>query len=220
MKKTAVMLYPYFSLQEITCLTACLAVWFGEKLDFIASEKKPYESEDGFQVIPTKTFDEVDSRGYDLLIMPGIINPLPALSDEKNISFLKGCAGSDTLIASISSAPILLCRAGLLDNTKFTAGFFMQMAETFDFVKTENFTHKPVVEDKNIITGIGFAFREFAERVLKRLDYDIGDKFMMPVDKEYTEEELTFYWTDEDYKEFKEELKDYPSLLKSVPKTI
>lgn len=218
MKKIAVMLYPYFSLQEITCLTACLAVWFGEKLDFIAPEKKAYESEDGFQVIPTKTFDEVNPRGYDLLIMPGIIDPMPALSDEKNISFLRELSGN-TLIAAISSSPILLCRAGLLDNTKFTAGFFMQMAETFDFVKTENFTHKPVVEDKNIITGIGFAFREFAERVLKRLDYDIGENFMMPVDREYTEEELTFYWTDEDYKEFKEELKGCSSLIKSAKTT-
>ncbi len=212
MKKTAVMLYPYFSLQEITCLTSCLTVWFGEKLDFIASENKPYESEEGFRVLPTKTFDEADPREYDLLILPGIIDPLPALSDDKNISFLKGFAGGDTVIAAMSSAPLLLCRAGLLDNTKFTAGFFMQMAEMFDFIKTENFIHKPLCEDKNIITGIYMAFREFAELVLKRLGYDVGEDFMMPVQREYTEEELTFYWTDEEYEEFREELKSYPSL--------
>ena len=42
MKKFAVILYPDFSLQEITCLTSALTVWFGEKLDFIASEDKEY----------------------------------------------------------------------------------------------------------------------------------------------------------------------------------
>ena len=40
MKKFAVILYPDFSLQEITCLTSALTLWFGEKLDFIASEDK------------------------------------------------------------------------------------------------------------------------------------------------------------------------------------
>ena len=36
MKKIAVLLYPDFSLQEITCLTSVLTVWFGESIDFIA----------------------------------------------------------------------------------------------------------------------------------------------------------------------------------------
>ena len=39
--KYAVLLYPSFSLQEITCLTSALTVWFGEGIDVIASERKP-----------------------------------------------------------------------------------------------------------------------------------------------------------------------------------
>ena len=53
--KYAVLIYPNFSLQEITCLTSCLTVWFGEKLDIIASERKEYVSEEGFCVMPAKT---------------------------------------------------------------------------------------------------------------------------------------------------------------------
>lgn len=45
MSKFAVILYPNFSLHEITCLTSALTVWFGEKIDFIASENKEYYSE-------------------------------------------------------------------------------------------------------------------------------------------------------------------------------
>jgi 4-methyl-5(b-hydroxyethyl)-thiazole monophosphate biosynthesis len=37
MKKFAMLLYPDFSLQEVTTLTSVLTVWFGEKIDFIAS---------------------------------------------------------------------------------------------------------------------------------------------------------------------------------------
>ena len=53
MKKFAVLIYPDFSLQEITCLTSVLSVWFGEKIDFIASEKREYKSEEGLFVFPT-----------------------------------------------------------------------------------------------------------------------------------------------------------------------
>lgn len=109
-RKFAVMLYPDFSLQEITCLTSVLTVWFGEKIDFI----------------------------------------------EK-----------------------------------------------------ENFIHKGVVTDGNVITGIGMFFREFAEAVLKHFEYDFGTELMTEKAADFSEEQLTFYWSDEDYQEFLEELKDY-----------
>ncbi|HBH95333.1 MAG TPA: hypothetical protein DDX91_06235 [Ruminococcaceae bacterium] len=209
MKKYAVLIYPNFSLQEITCLTSCLTVWFGEKIDIIASEKKPCASEDGFSVMPDKTVDEAEVGDYDCLILPGTIFPLQPLYDERLIDFLRGGRNANTLIAAISSSPILLSKAGLLEGKDFTSGCFMQMAETFSFVEKEHFVHKPVVEDGNVITGIGMFYREFAERVLNRLGYDVGDHFMDTSGQEFTEEELTFYWSDEDYKEFLEELKEF-----------
>lgn len=208
-KKYAVLIYPNFSLQEITCLTSCLTVWFEEKIDIIASEKRLYTSEDGFSVMPDKTVEEVSVSDYDCLILPGTIFPLQPLYDEKLIDFLKQGKNADTLIAAISSSPILLSKAGLLEGKNFTAGFFMQMAEAFTFVDKNRFIHKPVVEDGNVITGIGMFFREFAERVLNRLGYDVGERFMDTSGQEYSEEELTFYWSDEDYKEFLEELKEF-----------
>lgn len=209
MKKFAVLLYPDFSLQEITCLTSALTIWFGEKIDYIASENKEYWSEDGLRVIPTKTTADTKITDYDCVILPGTINPLPALFDEKLIEFIRSGNGSDIVFAAISSSPILLSKAGILAGKKFTSGFFMQMADTFDFVEKDNFTHKGIVEDENVITGIGMFFREFAEAVLRKFGYDIGDSFMRDTPNEYTEEELTFYWSDNDYQEFLEELKAY-----------
>lgn len=208
-RKYAVLLYPDFSLQEITCLTSVLTVWFGEKIDFIASENKEYLSEDGLRTLPTKTTDEVKITDYDCVILPGTINPMPALYDDKLIDFLKSGVGTDVVFAALSSSPILLCKAGILKGRKFTSGFFMQMADTFDFIEKENFIHKGIVTDGNVITGIGMFFREFAEAVLKRFEYDYGPELMTEKSDEFTEEQLTFYWSDEDYKEFLEELKDY-----------
>lgn len=208
MKKIAVLLYPNFSLQEVTTLTSCLTVWFGQTLDFVGTEIEPYRSEDGFLVTPTKRAGDVSAGDYDCVILPGIIDPMPALFDETLTDFLRGAA-ENTLFAAISSAPLLLAKAGLLDKRKFTAGFFMQMVDHFSFIPRENFVHRPVVEDGNVITAIGFAFREFAEAVLKRLGFDPGEKFMWPMEGEYTEEELTFWWEEADYQEFLQELEEY-----------
>lgn len=209
MRKFAVLLYPDFSLQEITCLTSALTVWFGEKIDFIATEKKEYASEEGLRIIPSKVTTEVKITDYACVILPGTVNPLPALFDDKLIRFLKEGADSDVVFAAISSSPLLLSKAGILRGKKFTAGYFMQMADTFSFIEKDNFIHKGIVADGNVITGIGMFFREFAEAVLQRFGYDVGNGFMRDKPEDYSEEELTFYWSDNDYQEFLEELKAY-----------
>ncbi len=209
MGKYAVMLYSDFSLQEITCLTSALTVWFGETIDFIASENKEYRSEEGLRVLPTKTIAESKITDYACVILPGTVNPLPALFDEKLIGFLKSGINTDVVFAAISSSPLLLSKSGVLNGRKFTAGYFMQMADTFSFVEKENFLHRGIVEDGHVITGIGMFFREFAEAVLKRLGYDVGTNFMRYDPAEYTQEDLTFYWSEEEYQEFLEELKGY-----------
>lgn len=209
MKKFGVLIYPDFSLQEITCLTSALSVWFGEKIDFIATENKEYKSEEGLFVFPTKTTEEIKITDYGCLILPETTNPLPALFDEKLIDFLKSGAETDVVFAAISSAPLLLAKSGILEGKKFTAGFFMQMAEVFPFIEKKNFVHKGVVSEGNVITGIGMFFREFSEAVLRRFGYDIGENFMRVEPKDFSEEELTFYWSEEEYAEFLEELREY-----------
>lgn len=209
MSKFAVILYPNFSLQEITCLTSALTVWFEEKIDFTASENKEYCSEEGLRVVPTKTMADTNITDYDCVILPGTINPLPALYDDRLIDFLKSGINTDVVFAAISSSPLLLAKAGVLKGKKFTAGFFMQMTEVYSFIEKENFIHQGIVCDGNVITGIGMFFREFAEAVLQRFAYDIGNNFMRDKPTDYTEEELTFYWSEEDYREFLEELKEY-----------
>ena len=91
MSRFAVLLYPSASLQEITCLTAALSVWYGESIDYIAGEDKEYRSEEGLRLLPTKTAAEADPADYDCVILPGTIDPLPALHDEALVAF---CAGA------------------------------------------------------------------------------------------------------------------------------
>lgn len=114
------------------------------------------------------------------------------------------------MISSISSSPLFLLKSGVLQGLKYTAGFFMQMANHFGFLEIKNFVHQPLVEDGNIITAIGFVFREFALAALNKLGYDPGDNYMRyPIEKEYSEAELAFYWNERDYIDFLAELAEY-----------
>jgi len=106
-KKYAVLLYPKFSLQEITCLTSCLSVWFGEELEMLASKREPVESEEGFCVIPAKTVEEAHVSDYACVILPGTIDPLPALYDDKLIDFLR--QGRETKLCLRQSPPHRCC---------------------------------------------------------------------------------------------------------------
>ena len=74
MNRVAVLIYPDYSLQEITCLTSALAVWYGESIDYIASEDKKYFSEEGLPVSPTKTVEGTKITDYDCVILPGTVN--------------------------------------------------------------------------------------------------------------------------------------------------
>lgn len=210
MKKIAVLIYPYFSMQEISCLTDALAVWFEQSVDIFASTKEIIKSEDGFQCIANKTLDEFNVNEYACVIMPGMLNPLPALFDEKLISFLSSLKGKDILIAAICSSPMLLAKAGLLEDYKFTSGIWEEITTYLEFIPNENIVRKPVVKDKNLITADSFAFREFAAEVIRTLGIDECEGGIFnAVTREYTEEELTYRMGEEAFAEFLEEYRGY-----------
>ena len=107
------------------------------------------------------------------------------------------CDDKEIIIASISSSPILLGKAGILKNHKFCCGLFEEVMDEYPVVPRENIVRKPLYEDGNLITAIGFAFREFAVAVAKKVGIDCSENIFDPVTREYSEEELVFHITEE-----------------------
>lgn len=198
MKKVACVIYPNFSLYEIVDLTSSLVLQYGIKVDYIAANKENILSEDGLICQATKTFDEVELNEYSCIVLPGMSDFTSALKDELLIQFLKQLKGKSIVIAAISSAPILLAKAGLLEDITFTGGIWQNFFGYFDFLSKENLMPKTIHQDKNIITAIGFAHQEFAKKVLATLglcdDIEIVEK---------PSEELIFNMSDEEFAEFK-----------------
>ena len=135
-------------------------------------------------------------------------NIVPALQDGKLISFLKGLDEQDVLIAAISSAPLLLAKAGLLNNTKFTGGIWQNFFAYFEFLPRENFKAKAVLQDKNIITAIGFAHLEFARKVILGLGLAENTDNYFKEPNEYSEEDLIFTLSDKEFDEVKQSIEN------------
>ena len=208
MKKVLCIIYPNFSLYEVVSLTSTLALSFGVEIDYVGSDRNIITSEDGLACQPTRTLDEVVLEDYSCVILPGMINIAPALHDEKLISFLRSLKQQEILIAAISSAPILLAKAGLLKDTKFNGGIWQNFFDYFEFLPRENFKAKAVLQDKNIITAVGFAHQEFARIVLLSLGLVDSAENYFKEQNEYSEEDLVFTLSDKEFDEVKQSIKN------------
>ena len=208
MKKVLCIIYPNFSLYEITALTSTLALSFDVTIDYAASDHSMVVSEDGLSCQPTKTLDQIRIEDYSCVILPGMVNIGPALQDEKLISFLRDLGEQDILIAAISSAPLLLAKAGLLKDTKFTGGIWQNFFDYFEFLPRENFQPKLVVQDKQIITAIGFAHQEFARRVILSLGLAENTDNYFKERNDYSEEDLIFTLSDKEFDQVKRSIEN------------
>ena len=208
MKKVLCIIYPNFSLYEITALTSTLALSFDVTIDYVASDHSMVVSEDGLLCQPTKTLDQICIEEYSCVILPGMVNIGPALQDEKLISFLKDLGEQDILIAAISSAPLLLAKAGLLKDTKFTGGIWQNFFDYFEFLPRENFQPKVVVQDKQIITAIGFAHQEFARKVILSLGLAENTDNYFKERNDYSEEDLIFTLSDQEFDQVKRSIEN------------
>ena len=208
MKKVLCIIYPNFSLYEITALTSTLVLSFGVTIDYVASDHSMVVSEDGLPCQPTKTLDQIRIEEYSCVILPGMVNIGPALQDEKLISFLRDLGEQDILIAAISSAPLLLAKAGLLKDTKFTGGIWQNFFDYFEFLPRENFQPKVVVQDKQIITAIGFAHQEFARKVILSLGLAENTDNYFKERNDYSEEDLIFTLSDQEFDQVKRSIEN------------
>ena len=208
MKKVLCIIYPNFSLYEITALTSTLALSFDITIDYATSDHSMVVSEDGLPCQPTKTLDQIRIEEYSCVILPGMVNIGPALQDEKLISFLRDLGEQDILIAAISSAPLLLAKAGLLKDTKFTGGIWQNFFDYFEFLPRENFQLKLVVQDKQIITAIGFAHQEFARKVILSLGLAENTDNYFKERNDYSEEDLIFTLSDQDFDQVKRSIEN------------
>lgn len=192
-KKAAILIYPEFSNYEISIVSAIFKT-FEKEIVVFAAEKNVVDSEEGFHFIPDKILDEFSIEEYDCLLLPGMWCFPSVLNDERYISFLRQFKNNESIIiASISSSPILLAKAGVLEGKKYCAGLFEEDIDKYDFFNRECIVKAPLVTDGNLITAMGMAYREFAIEVARKLNLDCDEGWFSGIKKPIKAEDYTFF---------------------------
>jgi putative intracellular protease/amidase len=170
--KTAVLVFEYFSNYEISIALSVMGQC-GRIFDVFCKNEYA-KSEEGLTIKRTKPLDECNVDEYDSLLIPGCMDLRDIIDDEQIRRFLQQFDLPHMVIASISSSPLLLYKAGILEGKKYIAGLVKEelLEEGFTMeelsgmrditeLKNEDGTIDTYMVDGKLLTGIGGGFREF-----------------------------------------------------------
>lgn len=120
------------------------------------SDNNVVKSAHGVKVLADKTFIEINFEDYKGLYIPGGLPGATNLAkDEKIVEAAEMYLQEDKYVAAICAGPIVLDRAELLKNKKFTCfpGFEQNLS-------VQDRLDEPVVFDENMITAMGPSFAQ------------------------------------------------------------
>ena len=169
MKKVLILLAEGF--EEIEALgTADILIRMGAEVVLAAMKKTAVAGSHNITVNSDALFDDLDQSEFDAVVLPGgLPGSLNLYNDDRVIDILHEFAAENKVTAAICAAPMVLDKAGLLENRRFT----MYPAE--DLYKYLRDNKRPqsdmVVADGKVITGKGpGATPYFAAAVAAALD--------------------------------------------------
>ena len=141
--RTAYVLYPDFTALDLIGPYEILSRWPGAEVHFVASSPEPLTSDRGLTVIPTDTPDTMPQP--DLIVVPGSENPLPVMSDEVLLGWLRDAAPGCAWTASVCSGAGVYGAAGLLGGRRTTTHWAFR-----DVVRSQG---AEVVDDRVVWDG-------------------------------------------------------------------
>jgi transcriptional regulator GlxA family with amidase domain len=116
--KIAYVIYPDFTALDLVGPYEIISRWPEADVHFVARTLDPVRCDVGLTVIPTDTPDTLPDP--DLIVVPGSGNPVPVLSDEVLIDWLRETAPRCEWTASVCTGAGLYAAAGLLEGKKTT----------------------------------------------------------------------------------------------------
>lgn len=208
-KRIALLVYPEFSLQEVSNLMFLFRWNYDTLTDVIYTKMEAVKSEEGINILPSKTYNDFCINDYDCLILPGCSDTKEAIRNKELNTFLRSFKGNNQfVIGAICAGPLFLAQAGLLQGKKYTASLFVEMIEQFMFIEENNFVTAPVVEDGNLITAGGSAFNDFAVHIARKLGYECPDRILTGYMDGWEPEEYFQHLPKEEQEDFQNEFKD------------
>jgi transcriptional regulator GlxA family with amidase domain len=116
--KTAFVLYPDFTALDLVGPYEVISRWPDAEVHFLARSLEPVRCDEGLTVIPTDTPATLPDP--ELIVVPGSGNPVPVMSDQVLIDWLRTAAPNCKWTASVCTGAGLYAAAGLLEGKKTT----------------------------------------------------------------------------------------------------
>lgn len=210
MKKIAILIYPEFSIKEISDVMYLFRWGFDAKTVILSSSMTPVLSEEGVSVLPQKTLSDFNKEDYHCLVLPGCSDFREALRDTKLFDFLKDFKDENEFpIGAICGGPLFLSMAGLLDEKKFTNALYYEMNQLYQCINMDNLVFSPLVEDGNIVTAVGNNTRRFAIKLARKAGMECSDNALKEVSESWEPEDFKYHLDQEQLDFFKKNYAEY-----------
>ena len=116
--RIAYVLYDGFTALDLIGPYEVISRWPDAEIHFVATDDKPLTTDLGLPFTPTRTTATLTDP--DVVLVPGAGNPVPVLSDEPLIEWVKSVADGATWMASVCTGAGVYAAAGLLQGRKAT----------------------------------------------------------------------------------------------------
>lgn len=146
----AFLLFPDVTQLDLTGPAQILSRLGNVRIALVAKTRDPVQTDAGFALLPTATFDEIDRA--DVLCVPGGRGTSDAIEDEATLDWVRRVAQRADWITSVCTGSLILGAAGLLDGYRATTHWAAHhlLAEFGAIPVGER-----VVFDRNRVTGGG-----------------------------------------------------------------
>lgn len=127
----------------------------------VGLRREPIQGEAGLTCLPDVSIEEINLDEIDSLLLTGCMDIFALENEHLLFDWLKQADLRASVIASISSSPYLLARAGLLQGKRYTVGLSEQDRDLAGVFEKSNFRQDLVVQDGKLITARGRGFIPF-----------------------------------------------------------
>jgi cyclohexyl-isocyanide hydratase len=146
----AFLLFPGVTQLDLTAPAQVLSRLGNAKLDLVARAMGPVETDAGFPLHPTATFEQVPRT--DILCVPGGFGTVLAMQDDATLAWLRQVGAQAQWVTSVCTGSLLLAAAGLLTGYRATSHWASR--DQLAFFGAEPVAQR-VVFDRNRVTGGG-----------------------------------------------------------------
>jgi cyclohexyl-isocyanide hydratase len=144
------LLFPHVTQLDMTGPLQVFASLPNASIDLVWHRHEPVETDAGFSILPTTTFDEAPQT--DVLMIPGGQGAFDTLDDPVALDFVRRQAAGTRIVSSVCTGAFVLGAVGLLEGRRATTHW-----ATHPLLRHMGATpvRERVVRDGNLITGGG-----------------------------------------------------------------